>query len=91
MMKDHQHPITSLTQGKFLAPYYTLRLHHDMFFLVRLDNRGEKQNLKVKSRDNKWYNQMSPMAKEEHLKKQRIAHEQKNTALSLGQSENALL
>jgi hypothetical protein len=39
-----------------------------MFFLLGLDNQGEKQNLKVKTRDNKWYSQLSPMAKE-HLKK----------------------
>jgi carbonic anhydrase len=46
-----------------------------------LDNQGKKQNLKVKIHDNKWYSQLSPMAKEEHLKKQRIAHEEKKMQL----------
>jgi hypothetical protein len=58
-----------------------------MFSLVGLDNQGKKQNLKVKTRENKWYSQLSPMAKEERLKKQRIAHEEKNAAPSHGQSE----
>jgi carbonic anhydrase len=52
-----------------------------MFSLVGLDNQGKKQNLDVKTRENKWYSQLSPMAKEEHLKKQRIAHEEKKMQL----------
>jgi hypothetical protein len=48
-----------------------------MFSLVGLDNQGKKQNLDVKTRENKWYSQLSPMAKEEHLKKKRIALKKK--------------
>lgn len=72
--------------------FFSLFLHciynHHMFSLVGLDNQGKKQNLDVKTRENKWYSHLSPMAKEKHLKKQRIAHEEKkNAAPSRGQIE----